>query len=90
MEIQIKKMRELGIFKNKTQLQSDNGILMLHQDDMMSYNSWFLTNYHLIDKVVFRGKIDDVPNDILNIKEGLMKIGNPKNVIITFSNQDTY
>lgn len=84
-----KKVRDLGIFQNRTVLDSTDGTLMLHQDDMATYNSWFLTEYHDVDKVVYRGSVDNAP-DIQNLKEGLTKIGNPKNIIITFSKKDTY
>lgn len=84
-----KKMRELGIFKNQTELSNENGKTMLHQDDMTSYNSWFLIEHHFVDKVIYRGDASKAPN-IPNLKEGLEKIGNPKNVIITFSTKDTY
>lgn len=85
-----KKMRELGIFKNSTKLDTKNGVLMLHQDDMTTYNSWFLTEHHGIDKIVYRGVSENAPSDLPNLKESLVKLGNPKNVIVTFSTEDTY
>ena len=85
-----KKVRELGVFQNRTILKSDDGVLMLHQDDMATYNSWFLTEYHDVDKVLYRGLSEKAPSDIPNLKEGLGKIGNPKNIIVTFSKKDTY
>lgn len=85
----IKKMRDIAIFKNKTPLNQE-GTLMLHQDDMRTYNSWFLTSYHLVDKVVYRGLVKDAPADIENLKEALQKIGNPESIIVTYSTQDTY
>ena len=84
-----KKMREIKIFRNLTPLNSEK-TLILHQDDMQSYNSWFLTSHHSVDKVVYRGLASNAPSDIENLKEGLEKIGNPKNILITFSTQDTY
>ncbi len=88
-----KKMRELGIFKNSTKLSTDhskNEILMLHQDDMPSYNSWFLTEYHGVNKVVYRGLSENAPSDLPNFKESLDKLGNPKSIIVTSSTEDTY
>lgn len=86
-----KKVRDLGIFKNQVQLENKgNGILMLHQDDMTVYNSWFLTEHHDVDEVVYRGLSENAPNTLPNIKECLEKIGNPKNIIVTFSTKDTY
>ena len=85
-----KKIKELGIFKNQTLLSEQNGKTMLHQDDMTSYNSWFLTEYHGVDKILYRGESSKAPLNIPNLKEGLEKIGNPKNVIITFSTKDVY
>jgi hypothetical protein len=82
-----KKMRELGIFKNQILISSENGKTMLHQDDMIAYNSWFLTEYHDVDKIIYRGDVSKAPMDI---SEVLSKIGNPKSVIITFSTKDTY
>lgn len=95
MSEQEKKMRDINIFKNKIKL-NDN--LVLHQDDMTSYNSWFLTEYHGVDEVVFRGTPDKLPIDVISkhkiskdLYEGsLSKIGNPKNILITFSTKDTY
>lgn len=86
---EIQRMRDLGIFKNKTPLNKEC-TLMLHQDDMKSYNSWFLTSYHYVDKVIYRGKAKDAPVEIENLQEALEKIGNPENIIVTFSTQDTY
>ena len=83
------KMREMGIFKNKTSLNSE-GTMMVHQDDMPSYNWWFLTSYHFVDKVIYRGLASNAPSDIQNLKESLDKIGNPKTILITYSEQDTY
>lgn len=88
-----KKMRELGIFKNNTKLSTDhqsNGVLMLHQDDMLMYNSWFILENHGVDEILYRGTSDKIPTNLPNIKNGLDKLGNPKNVIITFSQKDTY
>jgi len=103
------KMRDLCIFKNKVRL-SDT--LVLHEDDMKGYNSWFLTEYHGVDKVVFRGSADRLneldseeflqfcyykPGSIViskfKISKGLYdmylgKIGNPRNILITFSTKD--
>lgn len=88
------KMRELSIFKNRTELNDKGGIVMLHQDDMTPYNSWMLTEYHGVDKVVFRGELNKIPSDIVEKykinNDTLNKIGNPENVIITYSEQDTY
>jgi hypothetical protein len=90
-----KKMRELLIFKNNVKL-NDN--LVLHQDDMTTYNSWFLTEYHSVEKVVFRGIPDQLPVDVISkykinqdlYKVSLNKLGNPKNILVTFSTKDTY
>lgn len=97
-QLKDKRMRELAIFKNNTPLKNDNGVLMLHQDDMSMYNSWFLTEYHGVDKVIFRGESTKLSNGIIEeykipkdiYEASLSKIGNPKNVIITYSTQDTY
>jgi len=91
-----KKMKELDIFKNSIKLDDGNprlGTLMLHQDDMTVYNSWFLTEDHDVDKIIYRGDSGKIPSDLVvkyNISESLGKIGNPKNVIITYSTKDTY
>lgn len=88
MEKNMKKMRELKIFQNKVSLNGESTV-MLHEDDMQTYVSWFLTEYHLVDKVLYRGLSSKAP-DIDNLRESLDKIGNPKYVIITESTQDTY
>ena len=83
-----KKMREIGIFRNMTEISNENGLkTILHKDDMPTYNSWHLTTYHFVDKVLFRGSASDLPDQY---KPYLEKIGNPKNVIVTQSSQDTY
>lgn len=83
-----KKMRDLNIFKNKVVLNKiEDTITVLHQDDMSVYLTWFLIENHGVDKVIYRGPSDKSPIDI---KDGLIKLGNPKNVIITQSTQDTY
>lgn len=84
-----KKMRELAIFKNQTPLNPEK-TLMLHQDDMSQFCSWFLTSYHFVDKVIYRGLSKEAPSDIENLKECLDKLGNPKHILITYSTQDTY
>lgn len=89
MEKNMKKMRELKIFQNKIPLNNDS-TMMLHEDDMTSFVSWFLTSYHYVDSVVYRGPATSAPTDITNLKESLQKIGNPKNILITISKQDTY
>lgn len=83
-----KKMREIKIFRNMTEVSNVNGkITMIHQDDMQVYNTWFLTTDHSIDEVIYRGDSDGLP-DIY--KPFLQKIDNPKKVLITSSSQDTY
>ena len=83
-----KRMRELGIFQNKTQISKDEmGITMIHQDDMPVYNSWHLIEFHRVDNVVWRGQSKNIPQ---KYKEFLPKIGNPANVIVTQSAKDTY
>lgn len=83
-----KKMREIAIFRNMTEVSNQNGIkTMLHQDDMTIYNGWHLTTYHFVDRILFRGEVKDLPEQY---KPLLEKIGNPKNVIVTQSSQDTY
>lgn len=83
-----KKMRDLGIFQNKIQITQDNkSVTVLHVDEIPSYNGWFLTTYHGIDQILWRGESKDIPSQY---KDFLTKIGNPKNVIITKSQQDTY
>lgn len=82
-------MRELGIFQNKCQLDN-SGNIMLHQDDMPVYNTWFLTCFHFVDEVIYRGPSSEAPKNIPNLSEGLAKLNQPKNIIITTSKQDTY
>ncbi len=83
-----KKMRELAIFRNKIVINKrENLTTVLHQDDMINYNTWFLIEHHGVDKVIYRGSPDKSPIDIT---DELIKLGNPKNVIITQSTQDTY
>jgi hypothetical protein len=89
MEKITKKMRELAIFKNQTPL-NENKTMMLHEDNMQSFNSWFLTSYHFVDKVIYRGLSKDAPTNIENLKDSLEKIGNPKYILVTYSTQDTY
>lgn len=83
-----KKMRDIKIFRNMTEIPNDNGKkTILHHDDMITYNSWFLIQYHSVDSVIFRGKSKDIPEQY---KSFLPKIGNPDYVIITSSDKDTY
>lgn len=94
------KMRDLGIFKNKIDLTTSKvkGKLMLHQDDMPAYCSWFLVEHHLVDNVAFRGEPAKLTTAIMDkynlskeaIDNSLVKLGNPKSIIITVSSQDTY
>lgn len=82
------KMREIKIFRNMTQISNNNGeVIMLHEDDMPVYNSWFLISYHDVDEVIFRGESEKINQDWLPLLE---KIGNPKKVIVTKSTKDTY
>lgn len=85
----IKKMREIAIFQNKTALNNE-GTMFLHQDDMQTYNSWFLTEYHSVEKILYRGSSSNAPSDIQNLNESLNKIGNPESILITYSTKDTY
>lgn len=82
-------MRDLGIFQNRTQLNKESdGIVMVHQDDMPMYCSWFLTSERRVDEILYRG-----PSDKLKVKglqEALKVIGYPLNIIVTKSNKDTY
>jgi hypothetical protein len=89
MEKNMKKMRELAIFQNKISL-NDKSTMILHIDDMPPFASWFLTTFHYVDKVIYRGQSNDAPTDIPNLKDSLQKLGNPKNILITYSEQDTY
>lgn len=83
-----KKMREIAIFRNMVKISEDNGQkTFLHHDDMLQYNSWFLTCYHYVDKVVYRGDSKNLPSEY---KSFLESIGNPERVIVTKSTQDTY
>lgn len=87
-EKSLKKMREIAIFRNMIMISNEEGkVTMLHEDDMSTYNSWYLTEYHSVDKVLFRGESSSLGEDM---KSYLDKIGNPKKVIITVSTKDTY
>lgn len=97
MDMTKRKMREISIFRNCESLTSKNDT-MLHQDDMKAYATWLLIEEHHIDKVLFRGDIEALDPQILlnnNISvdiylDSLAKIGNPRNILITQSNKDTY
>jgi len=81
-------MRDIAIFRNMTEISNESGVkTILHQDDMTMYNSWHLTSYHYVDKVLYRGSSSELPHQY---QAFLDKIGNPKNVIVTQSSQDTY
>ena len=83
-----KKMRELGIFQNKIQVTQDNkSVTVLHADEIPTYNGWFLTTYHGIDQILWRGESKNAPSEY---KDSITQIGNPKYVIVTQSSEDTY
>lgn len=84
-----KKLREVKIFNNRVSLNNSN--MMLHEDDMPVYNSWHLIEFHYVDNLIYRGTVDNLPNNLKSqVAECLSKIGNPKNILITQSVQDTY
>ena len=83
-----KKMRELKIFRNMFEIdRTESKKIVIHQDDMSFYNSWLLTNYHYIDKIIYRGDTKNLPE---KYRPFLEKIGNPISVLVTESSQDTY
>jgi len=89
MNLDIKKqIKNVPIFSNMVEIDTPSSVkTFLHEDGLTIYNSWHLTEYHFIDKILFRGNSSDLPNEY---KSYLPKIGNPKNVIVTQSKQDTY
>lgn len=97
MDMTKRKMREIKIFRNFEKLAPHNNT-MIHQDDMGAYATWLLIEEHQIERVLFRGEKDSldplilVNNDISvdNYLDCLNKLGNPKNILITQSNKDTY
>ena len=83
-----KRMRDIAIFRNMTEVSNENGIkTVIHQDDMTMYNGWHLTTYHFVDRILFRGESKDLPEQY---KPFVEKLGPVKNVIVTQSSQDTY
>ena len=83
-----KRMRDIAIFRNMTEISNENGVkTILHQDDMTMYNGWHLTTYHLVDRILFRGEVKDLPEQY---RPFVKKLGDVKNVIVTQSSQDAY
>lgn len=83
-----KRIREIALFNNKFEISNIGGTkTMIHEDDMPMYNTWHLLAFHLVDDVLYRGNSNDAPNEF---KSYIEKLGNPKNVIVTKSSQDTY
>ena len=83
-----KKINQIPIFCNMIQVgNTREGKIYLHEDGLPIYNTWHLTEYHFVDKVLFRGNSVDLPEQY---KSYLVEIGNPKNVVVTQSIQDTY
>jgi len=90
-----KKMRELDIFRTMQPLGNNT---YLHVDDMPVYTSWFLIEHHNVDEIVYRGASAKMTDEQLmkaglsaeSLKEVLSKLGNPMNILITKSEQDTY
>lgn len=91
-------MRDLGIFQNKKILSKKDKTIVLHEDNMLVYNSWFLTEYHGVETVIYRGPYNKMPESILprinqtltQFRYSLNEIGTPANILITESSQDTY
>lgn len=83
-----KKMRDIAIFRNMVEVSNVDGVItILHEDDMRTYNSWFLTQYHDVDAVIYRGESKNLPQEY---KSFLEKIGNPSSVMVSRSTKDTY
>jgi hypothetical protein len=83
-----KRLRDIAIFRNMTEVSNENGLrTVIHQDDMTMYNGWHLTTYHFVDRILFRGEAKDLPEQYRPFVE---KLGHVKNVIVTQSSQDTY
>jgi hypothetical protein len=83
-----KKIREIALFSNRIEVnRTNNTKTMIHEDNMPMYNTWHLLAFHLVDEVIFRGPSSELPTEYHSYLE---KLGNPKNVIVTKSSQDTY